>query len=203
MREHHIGQSTTTFGNLNSDSHLPPRRGACTLATAGIVLALACLAIVTALPVQGEPAPAQRVGEPVAADIGPVADWIDTIIEILEDVAKELEGSDDEVEEASGGPLSDPARSRVATSLDVVETHIDELFSANHYPSLTPVDAGSVESNVSPQTLAEHADACRIAAQEALQEAVSGIGDDEVIGSKMKTIAYLLPAYRSLAGITE
>jgi hypothetical protein len=191
---HPRGQSTTRRGRHTTettDSRV--RRPRALVSFGRILLAVVLLTAVSSL------RPGKAAEPPHRGGIGPVADWIDDVIEVLEEVEEELSKSDQEVAGASG-PLDEPKRSLVAGYLDNAASRIDQLLSPNSYPSLTPSAAGSVDVNVNPSSLAEYAADTLACAQEALIEALTS-GDDEVIGSKMKTIQTLLPAYRALAGI--
>ncbi|MCZ6653497.1 MAG: hypothetical protein O7D91_10785 [Planctomycetota bacterium] len=139
--------------------------------------------------------------------IGPIANWIDDIIEILEDIADDLEdaalavGNDE-------GPLDEPEKSRVANDLNAALADINQILDPNQYPSLDPPDAGSIKTNFDPQTLADYAKTCLNLAQDALDEANSRIVNHKVIGSRLKTIEHLITResphnYRTKAGIAS
>ncbi len=177
------------------------------------LLAAALMVAMVVLKVPGNPAAfgsAASVQSHVDANgkpIGPIANWIDDIIEILEDIADDLEdaalavGNDE-------GPLDAPEKSRVANDLDAALLLIGQIMDPNQYPSLDPPDAGSVNTNFDPQTLPGYADTCVKLAQDALDEARSRIVDHKVIGSRLKTIEYLITRasphnYRTKAGIAH
>ena len=140
--------------------------------------------------------PAQHGG-----GIGPVADLIGDLIDIIDDMVRDL----GDAEEAMGGdmgPLVGPVKSEVAGYLDKAEQLIDQILDPNVYPSLDPPDAGSeLLIMVIPITLPGYAVDCRDLAQDALDEAMSKIVDYETIGTNLKNIRTLLPTYRDKAGI--
>lgn len=127
-------------------------------------------------------------------------DILDDLIAILEDIADDLAGAEAEIGTLTG-PLQDPTKTTVANLLDSAEAWIDQILDANEYPSLTPADAGSVDTSYDPTTLSEYATDSNDLAVDALDEALSLIVDYEVIGSHLKTIQSLLPGYRLEAGI--
>ena len=136
--------------------------------------------------------------------VGPVADWLDDILALLERL---IEGLEDAEAEA---PINDTSGTRgqglpdpdwLAVYLDLAEADIDQIFDGYQSPSLTPVDAGGINPAVSPLTLMEHASTCLELAQQAFDEMLIGPRDHEVVGTKLKTIKALLPDYRALAGI--
>ena len=106
------------------------------------------------------------------------------------------------------GPLDEPEKSRVANDLNAALADIDQILGPNQSPSLDPPDAGSINTNFDPQTLPGYADTCAKLAQDALDEALSRIVDHKVIGSRLKTIEYLITResphnYRTKAGIAS
>ena len=127
-------------------------------------------------------------------------DILDDIIDIIEDILDDLAGAEAEIGTLTG-PLQDPTKTTVADLLDSAEAWIDQILDANEYPSLTPADAGSVDTSYDPTTLSEYATDSNDLAVDALDEALSLIVDYEVIGSHLKTIKSLLPGYRLEAGI--
>ena len=138
-------------------------------------------------------------------EIGPVADLIDDIIDILEDIADDLE----DAEAAVGNnewSLDEPEKSRVADDLDAALADIDQILDPNQYPSLNPPDAGLIDASFDPVTLPEYARTSYKLAQDALDEADSKLVEHKVIGSRLKTIEYLITResphnYRTKAGI--
>ena len=138
---------------------------------------------------------------------GLVANLIDDIIDILEDIVEDLEDAVLAVG-TNPGPLDEPEKSRVANDLNAALADIDQILGPNQYPSLDPPDAGSINTNFDPQTLADYAGTCVKLAQDALDEALSGIVDHKVIGSRLKTIENLITResphnYRTEAGIAS
>ena len=71
------------------------------------------------------------------------------------------------------------------------------MFDPLQDPSLSPVDAGSVERFTPPSTLADYADLTLTLADEAQAAALSLSQPlrDETIGSKLKTIEMILPDF--------
>lgn len=139
--------------------------------------------------------PAQQGG-----GIGPAADLIGDLIQILKDLLDEA----DDAEEAVGGntgPLVDPLKSEVAGYLDNIEQLIDQILDPNVHPSLDPPEAGSAELIVSPTTLPDYAVDSRDLAQDALDELMSLFVDFESVGTNLRNIKALLPTYRDKAGI--
>lgn len=127
-------------------------------------------------------------------------DILDDIIAILEDIIDDLAGAEAEIGSAIG-PLQEPSKTIVANLLDNAEALIDQILDSNEYPSLTPADAGSIDSSFAPTILPDYASDSNDLAVDALQEALSRIVDDAVIGTDLKTIKSLLPGYRLEAGI--
>jgi hypothetical protein len=121
--------------------------------------------------------------------------------EILEAIRDATADAKDKTD-ASIGPLSDPNLTDVENDLDDVESMIDQLFDPNQNPVLVPVDAGSIDTSVDPTTLPEYADTCSSLAQDALDVYDDQLPRDyDAIGSDLKTLESLLPAYCQLAGI--
>ncbi len=136
--------------------------------------------------------------------VGPVADWLDDVLQLLQDLIDILQGAEQEtVQNPPNGAtfLEQLDTALLAIYLDSAEADIDQIFDGYQYPSLTPVDAGEVNLGVFPLTLSEHASRCVELAQQAFNEMLIGPGDNEVVGTKLKTIKALLPEYRALAGI--
>ena len=137
--------------------------------------------------------------------VGPVADWLDDIARLIEQLIKALEDADVETQiDATSGTRGQglpPNPDWLAIYLDLAEADIDQILDGNQYPSLTPVDAGDDDPAVLPLTLSEHASTCVDLAHEAFDEILVGPANHEVVGTKLKTIKALLPEYRSLAGI--
>ena len=143
---------------------------------------------------------AVAVAEANTNGITAFVDILDDIIDILEDIIDDLETAEAEIGTRTG-PLQEPTKTAVANLLDNAEALIDQILDSNEYPSLTPADAGSVDSSFAPTTLPEYATDSNDLALDALQEALSIIVDDETIGTDLKTIKSLLPGYRLEAGI--
>ncbi len=146
--------------------------------------------------------------------VGPVADWLDDMAEIIAQLIEVLKDAEQETQANAtsgtrGQGLPNPdyylAPDWLAIYLDSAEADIDQVLDGNQYPSLTPVDAGDVDPTVFPLTLSEHASTSVELAQQAFDELLIGPtpapADHEVIGTKLKTIKALLPEYRALAGI--
>ncbi len=142
--------------------------------------------------------------------VGPVADWIDDVIEWLELLIAALEDAEIETQTNAtsgtrGQGIPNPeyylAPDWLAIYLDLAEADIDQILDGNQYPSLTPVDAGHVILAETPMTLSELASRCVELTQQAFDEMLIGPKDHEVVGTKLKTIKALLPEYRALAGI--
>lgn len=127
-------------------------------------------------------------------------DILDDIIALLEDIADDLADANALIGPETE-PLQEPTKTAVANLLDNAEALIDQILDSNEYPSLTPADAGSVDPSFAPTTLPEYATDSNDLAVDALQEALSRIVDDAVIGTDLKTIKGLLPGYRQEAGI--
>ncbi|MCH8315395.1 MAG: hypothetical protein IIA64_05430 [Planctomycetes bacterium] len=135
--------------------------------------------------------------------VGPVADWLDAVLQLLQDLIDILQGAEQETGQnpsKSARFLEQLDTELLAVYLDSAEADIDQILDGNQYPSLTPVDAGHVILAESPTTLSEHASRCVALAQQAFDEMI-GPADHEVVGTKLKTIKALLPEYRTLAGI--
>ena len=161
------------------------------------LLAAALMVGMVVLKVPGNPAAfgsAASVQSHVDANgkpIGPIANWIDDIIEILEDIADDLEDSA-LVVGTNPGPLDEPEKSRVANGLNAALAGIDQILDPNQYPSLNPPDAGSIDTNFDPQTLPDYATTGLKLAEDAVDEANSRIVSHKVIGSRLKTIEHLI-----------
>lgn len=177
------------------------------------LLAAALMVAMVVLKVPGNPAAfgsAASVQSHVDANgkpIGPIANWIDDIIEILEDIADDLEDAALAVG-TNPGPLDQPEKSRVANDLNAALADINQILDPNQYPSLDPPDAGSIKTHFDPQTLPDYAITCLKLAQDALDEANSRIVNHKVIGSRLKTIEHLITResphnYRTQAGIAS
>ncbi len=137
--------------------------------------------------------------------IGPVAGWIEDVLEILDKLIEALEDAEEEAGQSGRNgatALGQLDTDLLAVYLDSAEADIDKIFDGYQYPSLTPVDAGDDDPAVSPATLSQHASTCVALAQQAFYEMhLVPAPDHEVVGTKLKTIKALLPDYRALAGI--
>lgn len=140
--------------------------------------------------------------------VGPVAGWINDVLEFLERLIKTLEDAEEETEDGQINATSStrgqglpPNPALFAVYLDSAEADIDQILDGDQYPSLTPVDAGDLDPTVFPLTLSEHASTCVELAQQAFDELLIGPRNHEVVGTKLKTIKALLPEYRALAGL--
>jgi hypothetical protein len=147
---------------------------------------------------------AQIIVNQEVASPAPVAGWADGLYELLYDLLYILADAWDGVGGwGCEGPLGDPAASLVQADLADAESIIVQILDPNQAPCLDPVDAGSVDSGVEPALLSEYAYECKLMAEEALQAALSSptVTNAEIVGTKLKTIASLLPGYRQEAGI--
>lgn len=169
-----------------------------------LVAALLAMMAVLILPAGG---PAYAVAMPdsglgVSGNVlSPAADGLDDIIDVLKQIEKDLSKAREIVGQGTGRP-SDPNQSSLADYLDDAEDLIDQVFDPLVDPSLDPVDAGVVDPDVDPGTLLQYADQCLVLAEQAVDEAEFGCPpDDEVIGTKLKTIQSCLPGYRTAAGL--
>ena len=127
-------------------------------------------------------------------------DILDDIIDLLEDIADDLEAAEAQIGTMTE-PLQEPTKTVVAILLDDAEALIDQILDPDEYPSLTPADAGSIITSFAPTTLPEYASYSTNLAVDALQEALSRVVEDAVIGTDLKTIKSLFPGYRQKAGI--
>ena len=175
------------------------------------VLAAALVVVMIVLQVPGNPAAFGSVASVQFHDEangnppGPVANWIDDLIAIMNDIADDLEDAKHAVG-SNPGPLDEPEKSQVADDLDAALADIDQILDGNQYPSLDPPDAGSIYTNYDPQTLPDYAMTCLKLAEDAVDEANSTIVDHKAIGSLLKTIEHLITRvsphnYRTKAGI--
>jgi hypothetical protein len=91
----------------------------------------------------------------------------------------------------------------LAEALDTIECEAVLLLDPLELPNLEPVDSGIVNIFVDPDTLEEYANTVLELAQDALaaHDSLSPPWRDFVIGTKVKTIAHLLPHYRQAAGL--
>ncbi|UCD74921.1 MAG: hypothetical protein JSV91_14180 [Phycisphaerales bacterium] len=145
---------------------------------------------------------AQTTVNTEVASVAPVADWDDDLLELLDTLMGIMAEAKDVVDFCGcEGPLDDPARSDVEDDLIEAEAIVVQILDPLQIPTLTPTDAGSIDPSVDPTSLTEYADECVLLAEEAWQAAQSSRSDDEVIGTKLKTIESLLPAYRQAVGI--
>lgn len=140
------------------------------------------------------------------AGVGPIANWLKDIIDILEKIADDLEDGALAVGEKSG-PLVEPELSRVASDLTDALDRIELILDSGQYPILKPPDAGKIDESVKAETLPEYAKQAHGLAKEAVAEASYGAVDDKVIGSRLKTIKHLITRalphnYHTKAGIT-
>ncbi|MHC4415543.1 MAG: hypothetical protein ACYS0G_09685 [Planctomycetota bacterium] len=139
--------------------------------------------------------------------IGPIASWLDDLIDDLEDIEEDLEDAAAGVGNNTG-PLEEPEKLRVSRDLDRAMATIDRILDPDQYPSLSPPGIGSTNTSVDPETLPEYADECALLAKDAVDEALSTLVDMKAIGSHLKTIRNLITRtdphnYRSKAGITS
>ena len=126
------------------------------------------------------------------------------MIDDIEDAIDDLDDAAQAVGERDG-PLDEPELGVVTRALDSVLATIDRILDPNQYPSLSPPDAGDIDPDAYATTLREYADETLILAKDAEDEAHSALVDHKVIGSRLKTIEYLITresphSYRSIAG---
>ncbi len=177
------------------------------LLAAALMVAMVVLQVPGNTATSGSAASGQSLADTAGSEIGPVADLLDDIIDILEDMADDLEDAA-LVVGTNPGPLDESDKSRVANDLNAALADIDQILDPNQYPRLNPPEAGSINTNFDPETLPGYAGTCVKLAQDALDEARSSIVDDKVIGSRLKTIEYLITResphnYRTEAGIAS
>ena len=198
---------------LNGGSPRAAHRRFTPRATIRAVLAAALMVAMIVLQVPGNPAAFgsaqsdQSLAETAGREIGPVANLMDDIIEILEDIVRDLEDAAVAVG-TDPGPLDEPEKSRVADDLDAALAAIDQILDPNQYPSLNPPDAGLIDASFDPATLPEYAQTSYKLAQDAVDEADSKLVEHKVIGSRLKTIEHLITRqhphnYRTKADITS
>ena len=137
--------------------------------------------------------------------VGPIATWLDDLIDDLEDTADDLDDAESAVGEQEG-PLVEPDLSRVAGKLDTAAAIIDRILDSSKYPSLDPPDAGTIDYSSDPDTLPGYAYECAVLAEEARDEAKYGAADEEYIGTRLQTLRNLITRatphnYRTKAGI--
>ncbi|MCH8344724.1 MAG: hypothetical protein IH983_12145 [Planctomycetes bacterium] len=149
----------------------------------------------------------QSLAETAGSEIGPVANLMDDIIEIMKDMIRDLEDAAVRIG-TNPGPLDEPEKSEVADDLNAALAGIDQILDPNQYPSLNPPDAGSIDPNFDPQTLPDYATTGLKLAEDAVDEANSRIVSHKVIGSRLKTIEHLITResphnYRTKAGIAS
>lgn len=127
-------------------------------------------------------------------------DYLDDLLDDLDEIDDDLETADVLVGTTTG-ELTGTTATDVANLLDSAEAIIDQILDPFQYPSLTPYDAGSLDTSFDPSTTTEYATDCTDLARDALEEAMSRILDDEIIGSNLITIKHLLIGFRQQAGI--
>ena len=158
------------------------------------------IAMSSSSPLPEEDHPLMRGGA-----VGPVADWLDDVIDDLEDTADDLEDAKAAVAGLQG-PLAGPRRAVVAAALDRALFTIDRILDPRQHPSLDPPDAGYIDTDWDVTSLQDYALECLILAEDALHEAVSPRVDCEAIGTRLRTIEYLITRagphnYQTRAGI--
>ncbi len=144
-------------------------------------------------------------GQPEPAPASPIADWLEDIIDEVQDAKDDLEDAEATVA-GQQGPLTGTNLTTVETDLYGTLAIIDRILDPMKYPSLDPTDAGKIDYTVSPSTLPKYAHKCLKLIEEALIEASKGAADDDYIGSRLKTIEYLIAradphSYKSKAGV--
>lgn len=137
--------------------------------------------------------------------VGPIADWLEDLIDDLEDATDDLEDAEAAVAMRQG-PLDAPGRAVVADALDHVLFTIDRILDPRQYPNMDPPDAGYIDVDSDVTSLQDYALECLILAEDALHEAVSPRVDCEAIGTRLRTIEYLITRagphnYRTRAGV--
>ncbi len=187
--------------------HFTRRAAIQAILAAGLMIAMLVLQVPGNTATFASAASGQSLADTAGSEIGPVADLIDDLIEILEDMVRDLEDGALAVGN-NEGPLDEPEKSRVADDLDAALAGIDQILDGNQYPSLDPPDAGSIDADFDPQTLPDYATTGLKLAEDAVDEANSRIVNHKVIGSRLKTIEYLITResphnYRTKAGIAS
>lgn len=135
-----------------------------------------------------------------SGDIGPSADSIDDLINVLKDIKEKLDDAHTTIG-TSLGPPAEPLLSDVVGYLTVTETLVDDVMNGNVYPSLNPPHVGSIDPAMAPTTLPGHSGECVRLIQAAITELKELSPDQDIVGTKLKTIISLLPDYRAEAGI--
>lgn len=201
MRPQTLTQSTTRIAARNTIvGHRPPAGGRLLTVTA-----LTAIIGVFSVTAGVRPSTPLQRSQIQSGDVDPIADWIDDLIEDLEDLDDALDDAETTVG-AQQGPLVDPDLSRVADGLDRAIAIIDRIFDPLQYPSLDPSDAGEIQYGVSPDTLPSYANKSVSLIQQAVNEAKFGSAADEYIGSRLKTVKHLITRttphnYRTKSGI--
>ena len=135
---------------------------------------------------------------------------VQEIIDKLQELINELNKAKDEVESdiTRPGDNADDVRLtsiniRLFNYLNNASHKISDILNPQIAPTLDPVDAGSVENVVTPTSLLQYANTTLGLANEALAAATTLNQPlrDEVIGSKVKTVQYLMPGYYAAAGL--
>jgi len=166
---------------------------------------VAMLTLVALLGVLAATANPTAGGLPEPGPASPIADWLQDLIDDIEDAADDLGESEATVAEQSG-PLTGADLTKVETDISNTLDVIQRIFDPAQYPSLDPTDAGEIDYGVSPTTLPDYADDCLRLIEEAVYEARFGAADDDYIGSRLKTIEHLINRahphnYKSKAGV--
>jgi hypothetical protein len=113
--------------------------------------------------------------------------------EVIREIKRRLDDAAGLVMSGSGD------EAEVLLELAEAEALVELILDPAAGPVLSPPDAGAVEKSVDPVTLHEHAGSCCILALEAVVAVLTDPdGKDELLGSKLKTIRYLLPRYEQL-----
>jgi hypothetical protein len=174
------------------------RPGGRSVATLGVaVLALLCCRPQPAATAADGPEAVEPSNGTHPGGVGPVADWLGDLIDVVEEAKKELEDAEDEAS-SSGQVAAGP--SRLLIHVDRADALVAQILDPSLPPSLTPAGAGSVDTSVRPTTLAGYAAACRALVTEAYVLILSDpVQQAERIGSDLKTIRHLIPEYRRLA----
>lgn len=160
-----------------------------------------CLAALAAMAVLG----GITINDSTTRATNPIANWLDDVIEDLEDAEESLDDAA-LVIGGSEGPLSEPDRTVVAMALDNVMEILDRILDPLEYPSLDPPDAGTVYAAVDPDRLPDYAVECATLIKDAIDELCSAVVDEKIVGSDLRTIEHLISReyphnYRTLAGI--
>lgn len=116
-----------------------------------------------------------------------------TLDDLLDELEEWLKDVDETLDSEPTAPIPETVAASVEAMLDDAEMNIDQIFDPLQSPSLSPVDAGTVDETIVPADVWEYATAVHQLALEAQNESRNANPDHEVIGSRLKTIQSLLP----------